>query len=230
MEKTTKRKQKRSKRLGSRRKERKSDNTNTNKDKDNMQVQYASLDTYINLAKKTISKFGSKFYSGLSAEMLKNSDAISDVATAIMYADWRFDPNRTGKSGQKKTLYSYRNQCAIWAIQTYISNKYKKKPDMSLDYGNEDDSSTLNTTIPDHKIQSPLETLIDEENSHQLSACIEELLSNELLSDKQKEQIRLYYFEGKTLSAIGQIYGVSREAVRQNLKRALDLIKSYDKL
>ena len=38
-----------------------------------MQKQYDSLDTYINLAKKTISKFGPKFYNGLSTEMLKNN-------------------------------------------------------------------------------------------------------------------------------------------------------------
>ena len=99
-----------------------------------MDKSYDSLDTYIGLAKKTISKFGSQFYSGLSTEMLKNSDAISDVATAIMYADWRFDPNRPGKSGQKKTLYSYRNQCALWAMKTYVTVKYKKRKNISLDF------------------------------------------------------------------------------------------------
>jgi hypothetical protein len=51
--------------------------------------------------------------------MLKNEEAISDVATALMYADWRFDENRKGKTGLQKTLYSYRNQCAIWAIKKY---------------------------------------------------------------------------------------------------------------
>ena len=87
---------------------------------------FDSLSSYISLAKKTISKFGPKFYNGLSTEMLNNEEAISDVATSIMYADWRFDENREGKSGQKKTLYSYRNQCAIWAIQTYVTQNTKK--------------------------------------------------------------------------------------------------------
>ena len=186
-----------------------------------MQKQYDSLDTYLNLAKKTISKFGPKFYNGLSAEMLKNNDAVSDVATAIMYADWRFDPDRIGKSGQKKTLYSYRSQCAIWAIKTYVSNKYKKKQDMSLDFECDDDSQSLNSTIKDHKAQSPLDYLIEKETSENLTLAIEALLNNELLSDKQREQIRLYYFENETLSSIGKRFGVSREAVRQNLKRAL---------
>jgi RNA polymerase sigma factor (sigma-70 family) len=193
-----------------------------------MQKQYDSLDTYLNLAKKTISKFGSKFYNGLSAEMLKNSDAVSDVATAIMYADWRFDENRTGKSGQKKTLYSYRNQCAIWAIKTYVTNKYKKKPDMSLDFETSSNTGKLHATLQDNNAVSPVQFLINTESSENLSKTIESLLSNNLLSDKQKQQIRLYYFDNETLSSIGIKFGVSREAVRQNIKRALEIIRTYD--
>ena len=195
-----------------------------------MQKQYDSLDTYINLAKKTISKFGPKFYNGLSTEMLKNNDAISDVATAIMYADWRFDPERMGKGGQKKTLYSYRNQCAIWAIKTYVTNKYKKKKDMSLDFESDDDSSVVGYMVKDHKAKSPLDILIEQESADNLSLGINALLNNNLLSEKQKEQIRLYYFENETLATIGQKFGVSREAIRQNLKRAIDIIKSHDKV
>ena len=195
-----------------------------------MQKQYDSLDSYISLAKKTISKFGPKFYNGLSAEMLRSTDAVSDVATAIMYADWRFDPDRPGKGGQKKTLYSYRNQCAIWAIKTYVSNKYKKKKNMSLDFDNDDNLSSLNSTIKDERLRSPVDILIDKESSENLHSSIELLLNNQLLSDKQREQIKLYYFENQTLSAIGERFGVSREAIRQNLKRAIELIRKYDQL
>ena len=89
--------------------------------------EYDSLSTYISLAKKTISKFAPKFYKTLSHDMLANDDAVADVAHAIMVADWKYDNDRVGKTtGQKKTKYSYRNQCAIWAIKTYITSKYKK--------------------------------------------------------------------------------------------------------
>jgi len=192
-----------------------------------MEKQFDSLSTYISLAKKTISKFAPKFYNGLSIEMLKNEEAISDVATALMYADWRFDDQRTGKTGKQKTLYSYRNQCAIWAIKTYVTNKYKKKKNYSIDYDNENDQS-MNSMIADESQKSPLDILIDSENAEILSTGIECLLDNNLLSSKQKQQIRMYYFEEKTLSAIGKEFGVSREAVRQNIKRGLDIIKSHD--
>ena len=99
-----------------------------------MEQQFETLQTYINLAKKTISKFAPSFYSGLRNELLSNEDAIADIAQAIMTADWKWDKDRVGYEGKSKTKYSYRNQCAIWAIQTYMSNKYKKKNmSMSLD-------------------------------------------------------------------------------------------------
>lgn len=195
-----------------------------------MEKQYDSLATYINLAKKTISKFGPKFYNGLSTEMLNNSDAVSDVATAIMYADWRFDPSRTGKSGQKKTLYSYRNQCAIWAIKTYVTNKYKKSNNtISLDFNMNDDEVSMHSAICDDKAIDPLDMVIQDEESRNLSDNLSILLECDELSDKQKNQIRMYYLEGHTLSYIGKYFGVSREAVRQNIKRAMEIIKSYDK-
>ena len=188
---------------------------------------FDSLSTYVSLAKKTISKFAPKFYNGLSMEMLNSEEAISDVATALMYADWRFDDDRVGKHGQKKTLYSYRNQCAIWAIKTYITNKYKQKKHYSLDHDNDNDQ-TLDSLISDKKQQSPLDILIDQEHTKNLEEDISVLFASSTLSDKQKEQIRMYYFEDKTLSEIGKTFGVSREAVRQNIKRGLEIIKKLE--
>lgn len=194
-----------------------------------MEKQFDSLSQYISLAKKTISKFGPKFYKNLSAEMLKSEDAISDVATALMYADWRYDANRTGKTGLKKTRYSYRNQCAIWAIKTYITQKYKAKNsrnEYSLDF--ETNDKTLNDLIPDTKEISPLEKLIENEETNLLSEDIKNLIGSGCITEKQKEQIILYYFDGYTLAEIGRKFSVSREAVRQNIKRAIDSIKKYD--
>ena len=160
--------------------------------------------------------------------MLKNPDAVSDVATALMYADWKFDPERVGNGGQKKTLYSYRNQCALWAIKTYVSGKYKKQKNMSLDFDIDSDSQKFKASIRDEKSKDPLDILIEQESLEDLTVSVEALLDNKLLSEKQKKQIKMYYFDDKTLSEIGKIFGVSREAVRQNIKRALDIVKAYD--
>jgi RNA polymerase sigma factor (sigma-70 family) len=197
-------------------------------------MEFETLDTYIKLAKKTISKFGPSFYNGLSKEMLQNPDAVSDVATAIMEADWNYDPERAGKTGQKKTLYSYRNQCALWAIKTYVTNKYKKRKNMSLDFDNsEHNHSSSNTSfsssIIDHKNPSPMIIAMENEHRNNLSNDINNLLNSGILSQKQREQIKMYYFDDETYEAIGKKYNITREAVRQNINRALDKIKSLIK-
>ena len=191
-----------------------------------MTMEFDNLSVYIDLAKKTIAKFASTIYPSLASEMLKNEDAISDVATAIMYADWRWDKDRKGFNGQSKTQYSYRNQCAIWAIKTYISQKQKKhnvKVTSSLD---KDESSYL-SNIPCRENNNPATIVEELEIQNCLASNINELLISDLLNDKQREQIKSYYYEDKTLSEIGKDYGVTREAVRQNIQKGLNKIKEY---
>lgn len=200
-----------------------------------MEKEFDSMSVYIALAKKTINKFAPKFYNGLNKEMLSSEEAVSDVATALMYADWRFDPSREGKEGNKKTLYSYRNQCAIWAIKTYVTQKYKnnnkKYKIHSLDNSFNDADNDMNgyNITTDYSEKNPLDILIEEENQKNIVSDIANILDSGIVSDKQRDQLKMYYFENMTLSQIGKKFGVSREAVRQNIKRAIQLIKNYDK-
>ena len=70
--------------------------------------------------------------------------------------------------------------------------------------------------------------MIEQEYHTNLEYDIEQLFNNDTLSTKQKQQIEMYYFQDKTLSEIGKEFGVSREAVRQNIKRGLGIIKNFD--
>lgn len=191
-----------------------------------MDKQFDDLSVYLNLAKKTISKFSSKYHSSLRNEMLKNEDAISDVASAIMYADWRWDSNRVGKTGLVKSKYAYRNQCAIWAIQTYITKKYKTKhKKFSIDESIDDNKLTHASILESTKEQDPLEFLIEEERNSVINTHIHELLNSDMLNDKQRQQIKMYYFDNMTLNEIGKKFNVTREAVRQNIKKAISLFQ-----
>ena len=195
--------------------------------KDHTTIKFDDLKTYILLAKKAISKFGPKFYNGLSAKMLKSEDAISSIANAMMMADWRWDENRLGLNGEKKTKYSYRNQCALWAIQTYVSKEHKatkKCKAYSLDYSIED-GTDLHNLSADYKSEPPDDIVMKNEESENLTALIDQLLSLNTLSDRQKDYIRLYYFESYTFEQIGRKYGITREAVRQGLNKGLDIIR-----
>lgn len=192
-----------------------------------MEKQFDSLSSYISLAKKTISKFAPKFYNGLAADMLSNEDAISEIATSLMQADWKFDAERVGPTGLKKTKYSYRNQCVIWAIKTYVTQKYKKKPNSSLDF-EIGDNDTLAQTIADESSLDPLDILIQKESEENLRNNIEEILNSSVLNKKQRAQIKMYYYDNYTLSEIGAKFGVSREAIRQNIKRGIQNIKKLE--
>lgn len=191
-----------------------------------MDLYYETLDTYTLLAKKVISKFSSSFYVGLRQELLNNEEAISEIAEALMIADWKWDANRKGHNGQSKTRYSYRNQCGLWAIKTYISKKYKKKyKQVSIDHAADEDKSYVQN-IPAQN-SDPSELVSQEEETELLKRNIQDILQSNLLSDKQKDQIYQYYFEGKTLLEIGKIYGVTREAIRQSIQKGLESIRAY---
>lgn len=180
---------------------------------------YENYSFYISLAKKIISKFSPKFYSGLSYEMLSNEDAIADVASAIMQADWKFDKDRKGSTGGQKTLYSYRNQCGLWAIKTYVTKKYKKH----IKFVDLEADNINNISIS----KNPIDEFIENENKTVKNQYLSNLLESDMINDKQREQIKMYYFEEKTLAEIGNKFGVTREAIRQNIIKGINSLKKY---
>ena len=199
--------------------------------KDHNDIKFDSLQTYVLLAKKAISKFANQIYNGLSSKMLKDEDAIASVANAIMMADWRWDENYQNEKGTKKTRYSYRNQCALWAIQTHVSKRSKKSKKYnnvySLDYISEsDDSLSAHNYTEDNKMLSPEQIAINNEENETLKNLINAMLDSGCLTDRQKDYIKLYYFEDYTFDKIGKKYCITREAVRQGLNKALDIIRS----
>lgn len=198
--------------------------------KDSSTLEFDTLKNYMTMAKKTISKFANKIYIGLAQKMLKDEDAISSVANAIMMADWRWDDNYKNDKGTKKNKYSYRNQCALWAIQTYASKNNKKPKNVNKVYSLNhsvglDDSFDAYHLTEDMSTDSPEDILVERENKEILSDLINNLLSIDCLTNRQKDYIRLYYFEGYTFEKIGQKYNITREAVRQGLNKALNTIK-----
>jgi|688.fasta_scaffold00762_15 RNA polymerase sigma factor (sigma-70 family) len=203
---------------------------------DHKNIKFESLDFYINLAKKIISKMAPTFFSGLSKEMLKNEDAISFVANAIMMGDWRWKKDtikdNSNEEKQYKTLYSYRNQCGIWAIQTYVTKRYKQnnsskkiKEKYSINYTDDNDVS-LESVIADHSQIEPVDKIIEEEKNNNIKSLIEQLFNTDILSDKQKDQVKMYYYDNMTLEQIGRVQGVTREAVRQSIKTAISKIRT----
>jgi RNA polymerase sigma factor (sigma-70 family) len=195
---------------------------------DHNNVEFESLSFYLELAKKAIAKFGKNFSSNISKEMLKSEDAIANVANCIMMADWRWDKDRKGDSGLQKTKYSYRNQCAIWAIKSYVSRKKNKKCKSGIEInGLSDDKEYCLLDILCQDNCDPIDNLIEKETKTNIKEYLDKILSHEnnLLTSRQCEYIKLYYFEGLTFAQIGKKFNITREAVRQGIKKAISKIK-----
>ncbi len=50
-----------------------------------------------------------------------------------------------------------------------------------------------------------------------------------LISDKQREYLRLYHEENCSLSEIGEMLGVSRQGVYDGVRKAQNALRSYEK-
>jgi RNA polymerase sigma factor (sigma-70 family) len=184
--------------------------------KDHDNIEFLPLYDYILMAKKIVSKLSSQY----NKKLLNTEDVISYVANAIMMADWRWDNEYKSKEGRKKDLYSYRNQCAIWAIKTLVSKKRKKIYSLDNKISSSDDRNGFDF-ISDDRDGDPAEMILIKEKNENIQNDISALFNTNILTDKQKQYIRLYYFEGLTLDKIGKKFGVTREAVRQNINKSI---------
>ena len=186
-----------------------------------METEYKDMVEYIQIAQKAIKAFADKICPGISYQMSQSEDAIADVAQAIMWGDWKYDPNRKGQiSNLSKTKYSYRNQCAIWGIQTYIKKTLKRKTTY-LNNLVQDTEIDLTNLLVDEKQNEPVRQLLDQEEERLKSQTVQDIFDSKLLTDEQKDKINLYYIEGYSLAKVGKKYGVTREAIRQTLKSCI---------
>jgi len=193
--------------------------------KDHKTINFLSLNEYLIMARKIISKMSSGPYK----QYLNTEDVVSYVANALMMADWRWDENYNSKQGRKKNLYSYRNQCAIWAIQTLVTKQKKSKKNIKMysldDSINDTDLRNNLDFIEDTSCENPLDVLEQEETDNDVKQMVSSILDSDILSDKNKQYIKMYFFEGLTLEKIGNHFNITREAVRQGINKSLQKIR-----
>jgi len=189
--------------------------------------EYKDLVEYIDMAKKTIRAFSNRICPGICNQMSNSEDAIADIAYAMMQADWKYDKNRKGKqSNQSKSQYSYRNQCAIWAIQTYIKKYLRTNKTVYLNnILSSEDSTSFCDILEDMNQKEPVDYVLQQEKTHLESQLVKDIFDSDLLNDTQKDKLKLYYIDGLSLAKIGKRYGITREAVRQNIKNSIDRIR-----
>jgi len=182
---------------------------------------FDSLAEYLTIAKKTIKAFADGLRPGLAEEMLKSEDAISNVSTAIMLADWRWTPEYKSEDGQVRTRYSYRNQCALWAIHGYINRRSHTTYLVSLNANISANRDTTLHEIIESDIPAPDAEMIEQEQKDKIEA----MLKASCLTGLQEKYIKLYYLDNLTYQEIANESGCTREAVRQIIERGLTNIR-----
>jgi len=194
-------------------------NKRKNNDYSKINSEMYSLDKYRDIAKKCISLFSG---ASCSVFMIKNEDAISHVAEHIMWghARWREDGGRT--------LKSYLNQCAIWAIKVWKTKAYKSdsKSCLSLNhtiYNNNGSESEQYKLVEDKKSKTPQEIIFNNPSNEAVS-----IIKKCSLTNLQNKCVSLRYIEGKKLQEIADEIGVSKQAVNQHIKKAINKLRKQN--
>ena len=192
---------------------------------DATKIKFESMDAYILHAKKIICYFAPKFRKGLREQILNNEEAISNVATAIMLADWTFDREYIGEKGAKCSISTYRNLRAIWAIKSFMTRKNRKSSKcLSLNNEINDRGSGAYDAMQDDSCPSPQ----DSPERKEVREWLERVVDSALLSKKQSLYVRKRFFEDKTIAEIATESDVSRQAVGESINRAIRKIKESD--
>ena len=194
-------------------------NKRKNNDYSKINSEMYSLDKYREIAKKCISLFSG---ANCSVFMIKNEDAISHVAEHIMWghARWKEDGGRT--------LKSYLNQCAIWAIKVWKTKVYKSdsKSCLSLNHticNNNGSESEQYKLVEDKKSKTPQEIIFNNPSNEAIS-----IINKCSLTKLQNKCVSLRYIEGKKLQEIADEIGVSKQAVNQHIKKAINKLRNQN--
>ena len=171
------------------------------------------LSDYLEISKKCIAHFASN---ALANQMLRSEDAVSFVAEHLMMGTCRWKPNRG------KTVRSSHNQCAICAIQNWISRISKKGVDilsLNKDLSDSEGNQLYEILEDDRKI--PPSSIELEENA----AEVDRILSDRTISEKEEKCIRMKFLDQLSVAEISESLGISKKMVYTNVQRGLKKLR-----
>lgn len=189
------------------------------KNMENTTFEMESLEEYLTIAKKLISTTCYRFGKGLAEEMLKNDDAIANIAYSIMMADLEFNG-----SGNR---YGFRKLRAEYAIKSYLSRR-KKNVDKNIYRLDNITDTESESSFADYLSSSEEDPSINIEKSDYnayIMNQIEKMQKNGVISEKGKNYVKMHYLDEISVEKIAEKEGVSRQSVYQVLNRAMKSIK-----
>jgi len=170
---------------------------------DNRNEVTGTMQEYRNIACKTIVKYGG----GYAQQMLSDEDAITNIATQIMFGDWKWNPAKSSKQ-------TYRINRARWAIRHYVSQQAKDKKSVKI-------YSIFHTPTKEIVVVDKKDNVKDIDDQD----MIESILSSKLLSSRERDFIYRNYIAQESVKDIALGSNVSRQRVDQIIKDGLTKLK-----
>ena len=165
-----------------------------------------TMNDYLKEARYVIIKWG-------DFNMLKDDDAIADVAHNIMLAEWRYDPTKGASRLTHRINYG----------KYAVLDVYKKRK-----------KASKHKHIPINQVESDRDQegviLTDEsyerDEEYRLSSeLVNNILDNKCINQIQRRYMRERYIYGRTYQEIATQYRVTRQAVQQSIANALRNLK-----
>lgn len=182
--------------------------------------EFVSTEEYLKIAQRLVRKIAPRYRVGLAEQILKSEDALSNIATQIMMADWRWNGNGT--------LYGYRKKCVEWAINGFIERDVARSKHKVVSLNNvttnTNDDNEFISMIPG-KDPNPADIAENNEEQQLREEIIDKILGSGLLTETQETCIRLHYLSGMSISDVGRQLGVSRQAIQDNVQRGINKLK-----
>ena len=168
--------------------------------------QLRTLKDYLIEARYVIIKWG-------DFNMLKDDDAIADVAHNIMLAEWKYDPNKGA------SRLTHRINYGKYAVLDIYKKRKKASKHKHIAINQiESDREESGVILTDESYKK--------ERDHELSAeLVEDILSNKCINKIQRRYMRERYIYGRTYQEIATQYRVTRQAVQQSISNALKNLK-----
>ena len=176
-----------------------------------------SLKEYVDISKRCIGHFASP---DLAKQMLRSEDAISFVAEHLMMATCRHDEEKG------RTLRSYHNQCAIWAIQNWVA-RISKKTDYEI--------LSLNKELKDGGTAREMYQVIEDERPAPISDIerqenmdrVKKLLASPVLSQLEQSCISMKFLNEMSANEISESLDINRKLVYTSIQKGLAKLREF---
>ena len=95
----------------------------------------------------------------------------------------------------------------------------------SLEFSKTEDDHEIKDHIAGRE-KDPSAILIEVENNNNIKNYLNAILDSDIITSRQRQFIKMYYYDSRTLESIGKEFNITKEAVRQNIKKAITNIKN----